>query len=730
MSNRDVWSLSRSARSLLGLVVVAVVYTPDAYAESGHGNAPAPGKSFHPSIRLLDREGQNVLVSGRAVSTDRTCGACHDVRYIGDHCYHADLGLRAWFRPGQSEMAIHPWDFTGGGIGQWNPLFYRRLSPPGDEKPDLGLADWLRLYGFRYVGGFAGRYGFGNSELTERQLGGSDALQDGAEAARASAEPSRADPRTSWDPDLFSTGGGSAAPQIWDWRQSGTLEMNCFLCHLSRPDNAMRVEEIKAGRFGWATTATLAGTGLVSRADSGWTYHAEAFDKDGYVNTENFRLVRPTAKHCGQCHGKVVASDDELSCLEITFSDYSTLTKGQIFSGEKICESALNLENKKEVTRPWDVHAAALLECRHCHFSLDNPGLVDPPARGRPSHLRYEPRRLSFGEYLERPSHQFAKGDTAQGRIAPEFSNSMRTCRDCHDVENTHHWLPFKAVHMARLECETCHIPKVYAPALRSVDWTAPFGERPFVQWRGLDYAAGGLAVLRGFRPAILPRKRLDGQVRLGPFNLIRVMYWVEQGPTPRPVRLVDLQKVLPPAGANRGIGPDATGFWAFSNPAQQPGRVVASELAAKLSKAGVNSPRLIAELWPFGLHHGVAPANMAIHRCETCHSRSSILGATVSLGDAAAELPPNNVELIKGTGIVEAFSIESTAEKSEYHLRPIPEKAGFYILGKSRFILIDLSGALALVGVMGAIATHGILRIWICVLGRRARDRGCDEEK
>ena len=39
-----------------------------------------------------------------------------------------------------------------------------------------------------------------------------------------------------------------------------------------------------------------------------------------------------------------------------------------------------------------------------------------------PDYLTYDPRRQNIGEYLYRPSHQFAKGDTAQHTVAPEFT--------------------------------------------------------------------------------------------------------------------------------------------------------------------------------------------------------------------------------------------------------------------------------------------------------------------
>jgi hypothetical protein len=67
----------------------------------------------------------------------------------------------------------------------------------------------------------------------------------------------------------------------WDWRESGVAEMDCFLCHLDQPDTAARVAALTAGDFGWANTATLAATGIVTQSASGWRWNTAAFDKEG-----------------------------------------------------------------------------------------------------------------------------------------------------------------------------------------------------------------------------------------------------------------------------------------------------------------------------------------------------------------------------------------------------------------------------------------------------------------
>ena len=223
----------------------------------------------------------------------------------------------------------------------------------------------------------------------------------------------------------------------------------------------------------------------------------------------------PTSEHCGQCHGQTYFGDEPLQ-LDTSWQAWSTVTKGQIFSPQLMRDSAINLSGKSQLNRPWDVHAAAMLECTSCHFSLNDPKSYEPTQLGRPHHLRYEPRRLDIGEFLVRPSHQFAKGQTAQGTIARHLSGTMRRCGDCHAAAETHGSLPYRDVHFARLTCEACHIARVYAAAVREVDWTVVTPTlQPRLEWRGVDGPPDRAAsVVTGFEPVLLPRQELDGSVR------------------------------------------------------------------------------------------------------------------------------------------------------------------------------------------------------------------------
>jgi hypothetical protein len=188
--------------------------------------APAPVSQtspIHPSFPLLDADGVNVLESGAPVSSMESCGACHDADFIASHSFHADLGLSD-YSTGQTADSL-PWNASNGLFGKFDPLMYRYLSQEGDERLDLSTAEWIKFFGARIPGGGPGVTG-----------------RDGQ--ALANLEPDASNPQASrLDPQ-------TGQPVAWDWSESGTLELNCLLCHSPQPNNTARVEAIQNGRFG------------------------------------------------------------------------------------------------------------------------------------------------------------------------------------------------------------------------------------------------------------------------------------------------------------------------------------------------------------------------------------------------------------------------------------------------------------------------------------------------
>ncbi len=394
---------------------------------------PESGSPIHPTFPLLDANGRNVLDSQAPVSTMQTCGACHDTAFIASHSFHADAGLGDFGAAG-SVTNGRAWDTSPGLFGKWSPLTYRYLSPQGDVVVDLTTPEWLQTLGARHAGG-----GPAITSRTGQPL--------------VSLEPDAGNVETA----VTNPATGQLA--AWDWAESGVVEMNCFLCHTPQPDNAARTAALAAGQFGWANTATLAQTGLITGTVAGWTWNAAAFDAAG-----NARLTvqDPTNENCGACHGLVhMDNATPLTLNELAGGDFSTLTTGQVMSPQKISQSGLNISGKNELARSWDIHTERVLQCTDCHYSLNNPIYYQEADANRPDYLVFDPRRIDIGEYLNRPLHQFAKGNSAQGTLAPELDNSLRRCESCHSIEATHNWLPYKEAHLTAVSCESCHIAKL-----------------------------------------------------------------------------------------------------------------------------------------------------------------------------------------------------------------------------------------------------------------------------
>ena len=146
-------------RFLLALVLVPLAATL--------ASASSP---LHPAVELLDVEGEPVLETGRAVSVMRTCGGCHDTEYIASHSYHAAVGSDETFEPG-AQTPSRPWSFGPGLFGRWDPMGYDRVTLPGESDFDLGVADWIRRYAVRHVGGGPATTARDGSSLLSRVAG-------------------------------------------------------------------------------------------------------------------------------------------------------------------------------------------------------------------------------------------------------------------------------------------------------------------------------------------------------------------------------------------------------------------------------------------------------------------------------------------------------------------------------------------------------------------------------
>jgi thiosulfate reductase cytochrome b subunit len=637
---------------LVLLLLVAGVYTQGALARASARPA-AQTSPLHPVFPLLDLNGENVLESGLPVSTIQTCGQCHDTGFIAAHSFHADLGLSETVPAGNTPSG-RPWDTSSGPYGGWNPLLYRYLSPAGDSRIDLDTPGWVRF--------FAGRL----------------------------------------------TGGGPA--------EAEGIEMNCFLCHLEQPDNAARVEAIESGQGDWASTATLLGTGIVEKDGAGYRWNPAAFNSAGELDEAYVRIQDPLNSNCAQCHGLVHTDRDQpLVLVDCSLENWQTATTGQVISDQKISLSGMNLQEKAALSRSWDIHAERGVKCTDCHYSLNNPIHAQANAQNAPGHLQYDPRRLEIGEYLERPDHNFARGQSAQLSLAPESRGTMRRCESCHDTAMHADWLPYSKHHLDEIACETCHIPQLYAPAVQSYDWTVlDAAGSPVDTCRGVEGDSGTLAdLVTGFQPVLLKRANIDGSTALAPYNLVTAWYWVYDDPAgPRPVRLEDLR-------AAWFEGNEVAGEILQAFDADQDGTLSSAELrldtsekealvAGRLESLGLANPRVEGEVQPYSINHGVGNGTWVTRECQACHSEESRLAAPVVL---AGYLPGGVMpEFTSGTNVEGSPGL--SVDDGALVYRPQTEEMGYYILGHNRVSWIDGLGAIFFGGVLLGVIGHGTLRL------------------
>jgi len=676
----------------LGLITAGAAFAVPKVLAHTSQSPVLEASPLHPTFAMLDESGENVLISGAPVSTMNTCGQCHDTSFIASHSFHSDMGLSEMTAPGQTSSG-RPWDTSTGSFGKWNPLSYRYLSLEGDERLDLSTAEWIQSIGSRHIGG--------GPAVTSRN--GTPLIE--VNYRSTNPEVNYLDPLT-------------GAPAAWNWTKSGVIEMNCFLCHLVQPDNAARLQAIKAGQFSWANTATLAATGIASDGEAGWTWNAAAFDATGELKPEYVTLQDPTNENCAQCHG--VAHTNTDAALVISGCDtqsWQTATTGQVISPEKISQSGLNLAGKSEIDRSWDVHAERGLKCTDCHFSLNNPVYYQASSDTQLEFLSFDPRRLEIGEYLLMPDHQFARGESAQVTIAPELKGTMRRCESCHNAETTHDWLPYVDRHMDEVACETCHIPQIYAPAVQQVDWTVITATgNPLIICRGVEGNTGTLNdLVTGFQPVLMPRQNIDGEVKLAPYNLVSAWYWVYEDVVGniRPVRLEDLRaawldkgryapEVLHTFDINQdGMLDDAE--LQLDTPDKQ------AVITRRLSGLGLINPHIHGEIQPYSINHNVTSSQWAVKDCQTCHDKDSRVSAPIVL---ANYVPANFTPKFVGDTNTRTDG-EIYTEGNLLYYSPSPQSQDLYVFGHSRVNWIDLLGGLLFVGVLGAVTVHGGLRFY-----------------
>jgi thiosulfate reductase cytochrome b subunit len=350
---------------------------------------------------------------------------------------------------------------------------------------------------------------------------------------------------------------------------------------------------------------------------------------------------------------------------------------------------------------------------------------------------------LEIGEYLQKPDHQFARGQSAQYTIAPELKATMRRCEACHDAATTHDWLPYVERHMSEVACETCHIPRLYAPAIQQYDWTVlrTNGE-PINVCRGIEATASSVIasadasagipptvshLVTGFEPVLLPRQNVeDGQTMLAPYNLISTWYWVyvDANGSTRPVRQADLQAAWLDRGA---YAPevlttfDANGDGALTDPELKldtPEKT--ARIASRLQALGLANPHILGEVQPYSINHDATRGEWAVKDCGVCHGATSRVTQPMEL---AAYLPGGvRPEFVKDANT--QISGELYEDGGALFYRPATTAQRLYVFGHDRVPWVDWAGALAFVSVLAGVTAHGGLRVYAALRQPHPRPR------
>ncbi len=531
-----------------------------------------------------------------------------------------------------------------------------------------------------------------------------------------------------WDPVAYDTNGlspsGGMDLEAWLKRYgsrhvgggpvAGLVDMDCLLCHTNISDHSARGTALNGGDFAWANSASLSSMDILVQEDGQWLWDGSKFQANGALQAGLLDIRKAADENCSLCHG--IAGNDLDYPLTITAdldSRHNTDRTGQIISPQKLLNSGLNISGKEELNYPFDVHTDRVVGCVNCHYSLNNPVFFRQREESRPIHLDFDPRRLSNADYLVRPLHQFAKGQSSLGLAAADTQNSMRRCESCHSAESVHDWLPYKQRHFTSLACESCHIPRLFGPGLQSVDWTMLDSDaQPLRQYRNVQGDPVEVdSLIEGFRPLILPRANADGDFRLAPFNLVTAWYWTTGDPA-MPVSREQLEQAI---FSEDGFHPDIIAVLDENGDGQLSSGELRLEdeasvnaVRTRLEATGLSELNILGDITPFSISHNVVNGQRATRECSTCHDRDSILAAAFTLSDYT----PGNTQAqkIAYAGVEFSGEVKSGGAGGASFI-PNSRSAGFYIIGLDGESWADLVGVLMFLGVVLGVSGHAIAR-------------------
>lgn len=441
---------------------------------------------------------------------------------------------------------------------------------------------------------------------------------------------------------------------------------------------------------------------------------------DGTIKKDSVKIRVPSDDNCLRCHGvggtreKTVFIPDDFPGSPVFVADGKcfrvTCKTGEILSPENISDSQLNIKGRDKLEFPWDIHLQREVACVSCHFTRNDPRRSET-RRSDQVYLANDPRKsYSIGKYLYIPDHNLVHAD----------------CRSCHTPEKKHDFLPYKTRHFAVLSCQSCHVPRLYGPAFKSVDETVVTpGKTPRYEYRGVAAGDGvnlNTAYNEGYEPFLVSHnEEKTGSAEItgirngvSPVNFITRWSWFDSG-----------GKVLSPDIVKRAYldgdryNADVVRFFDKNGDGQiQAGELIldspekVSFISARLVAAGVKEPVISGKLEAYRVNHGIGHEKSVTGDCLSCHSGNSRFGSNVQL----ASFRPGGAEVISeqvsgSDGLV--IHKNGRFHKSGSGLSIVKDGSvkGRYIFGFSSVTWLNALGFIAFILSLAGVAGHAVIR-------------------
>ncbi|HPI39637.1 MAG TPA: cytochrome b/b6 domain-containing protein, partial [Pseudobdellovibrionaceae bacterium] len=403
-------------------------------------------------------------------------------------------------------------------------------------------------------------------------------------------------------------------------------------------------------------------------------------------------LTKPTSRACLSCHGEKTLENQPLlfsDSLEssLYWEYHLQKAQGSVYSAQKISQSHTNLNLKDHSDRAWDVHAQRQMSCTSCHNNKNSPTQLPFSKKNLP-HLKIDPRKeVPIHQYLNQPNHEI----------------KTASCTNCHDAQTTHKNFPYKNRHLESVSCQSCHIPEVQAPLLKSVNqWiVGPEGRPLFSYWNTLydpnsedpHKSQINTALVKPFEPFLLSNQKV-----LTPFNIVEKKVWLAKSSENSLFEITpeQLAKVLWQNEFNKKIIMDQVDLnhnqkidkeeWKQIESSKDLNHLSIGDL---LIKAGYNDPKPSITYEVIPISHGVVNGHLALKKCSACHGLESRL---VNQNKEYSDWFNN--------------SVKPTSKSSAQW--PTVEN---YVIGTTRVQWIDWSGLIGLTGLMIVLLLHGFFR-------------------